>query len=121
MPQASRSLAALAALMGAVGVAMAALAAHAGGGEVGATAALFLILHAGALVGVSAHMRVGGNSNSFAIAGFALAAGAILFSGALATHVFLGVRLPFVAPIGGGVMVLAWLALAIAFGAARSS
>jgi uncharacterized membrane protein YgdD (TMEM256/DUF423 family) len=107
--------------MGSIGVAFAALATHAGGGEVGATAALFLILHAAALLGLSAHMRVGEAPKGAAVAGFALAAGAILFSGALSAHVFLGVRLPFVAPIGGVVMVLAWLALAISFGAARSS
>lgn len=123
MSLAPRILAALAALMGAGGVALAALAAHADGGDFGKTASLFLIVHAAALVGVSAHARVGGSSRSLAIAGFALAAGAILFSGDLAARAFLGARLfPFAAPTGGSLMILSWLALAIAFlsGAARA-
>jgi uncharacterized membrane protein YgdD (TMEM256/DUF423 family) len=117
------ALAALAALMGAAGVALAALAAHADGGEFAKTASTFLILHAAALVGVSAQARIGEGSRSLAIAGFALAAGAILFSGDLAARALLGGRLfPFAAPIGGSLMILSWLALAIVFlsGAARA-
>ena len=123
MNRAPLALAALAALMGAAGVALAALAAHADGGEFAKTASTFLILHAGALVAVSAHARVGEGSRSHAIAGFALATGAILFSGDLASRAFLGGRLfPFAAPTGGSLMILSWLALAIAFisGAARA-
>jgi uncharacterized membrane protein YgdD (TMEM256/DUF423 family) len=120
---APRILAILACLMGAGGVALAALAAHADGGEFAKTASLFLILHAAALIGISAHARIGGGSRSLAIAGFALAAGAILFSGDLAARAFLGGRLfPFAAPTGGSLMILSWLALAIVFiyGAARA-
>ncbi len=117
MSLAPRILAAIAALMGAGGVALAALAAHAdGGGEFAKTASLFLILHAAALVGLSAHARIGEGSKSLTIAGFALAAGAILFSGDLAARAFLGGRLfPFAAPTGGSLMILSWLVLAIAF------
>lgn len=123
MSLAPRILAALAALMGAGGVALAALATHADGGEFAKTASLFLILHAAALVGVSAHARIGEGSKSLAIAGFALAAGAILFSGDLAARAFLGGRLfPFAAPAGGSLTILSWLALAIVFiyGATRA-
>jgi uncharacterized membrane protein YgdD (TMEM256/DUF423 family) len=120
---APRILAILACLMGAGGVALGALAAHADGGEFAKTASLFLVLHAAALVGISAHVRIAEGSKSLAIAGFALAAGAILFSGDLAARAFLGGRLfPFAAPTGGSLMILSWLALAIVFiyGAARA-
>lgn len=123
MPRASQTLAALAALMGAAGVALAALAAHADGGELAKTASLFLMLHAAALLGLSAHARFGEGARGLLIAGFALAGGAILFSGDLAARAFFGARLfPFAAPIGGSLMILAWLALAFLFnyGATRA-
>ncbi len=107
-----RLLAVLAALMGASGVALAAAAAHLDGGEFARTASLFLILHAAALIAVSAH-RAGPWPP---LAGLALAAGAILFSADLSARAFLGARLfPYAAPIGGSLMILAWLALALAF------
>jgi len=123
LSRAAHILAALAALMGAGGVALAALAAHADGGEFARTASFFLILHAAALVGLSAHARIREGSKSLVIAGFALAAGAILFSLDLTARSFLGGRLfPFAAPTGGSLMILSWLALAIAFisGTARA-
>ena len=50
------------------------------------------------------------------LAGFVLSAGAILFAGDLSARAFLGARLfPYAAPIGGSLMILAWLALALAF------
>ena len=55
MPRHALLLATVAALLGVVGVALAALSTHAEGGELGRTAAQFLILHAAALVGVTAH------------------------------------------------------------------
>ncbi len=116
MPRAADALAALAALMGAGGVALAAAAVHADGGELANTASLFLVLHAAALMALSAHARVGEGSQRLLAAGFALAAGAILLSADLAARAFLGARLfPFAAPIGGSLMILAWLAVAIVF------
>ena len=107
-----RVLAILAALMGASGVALAAAATHVDGGEFARTASLFLILHAAALIGVSAH-RAGSRPTA---AGLALAAGAILFCADLSARAFLGARLfPYAAPIGGSLMILAWLALALSF------
>lgn len=114
MAPAQRFLASVAALMGAAGVALAAAATHVGGGELGRTAALFLILHAAALIGVCAH-RAGPWPT---LAGLALAVGVILFAGDLAARAFLGGRLfPYAAPIGGSTMIVAWLALALAFAA----
>lgn len=116
MPRAAAALAAFAALMGAGGVALAALAVHADGGEYAKTSSLFLVLNAAALVGVSAHARLAEGSTRLLIAGAALAAGATLFSADLAARAFLGARLfPFAAPIGGSLMILSWLALAIVF------
>jgi uncharacterized membrane protein YgdD (TMEM256/DUF423 family) len=117
MPSAHRFLAVLAALMGAAGVALAAAGEHAAGGELARTAALFLILHGAALVAVSAHAI----TRCLAFAGFALAAGAILFALDLSSRAFLQARLfPFAAPIGGSLMIFAWLTLAVAFALAPS-
>jgi uncharacterized membrane protein YgdD (TMEM256/DUF423 family) len=120
MSPAPRLLAILAALMGAGGVALAALAAHAGGGVLGETAALFLLLHAAAALAVSAHARLVPDAGFALGAGFALAAGAILFAGDLAWRAFFGAGLfPLAAPAGGSLMIAAWLALAAAFALAR--
>ena len=110
MPISSRSLASIAALMGAAGVGVAAAAAHSGGAEFGRTAAEFLILHAAALLGVSA---LSIHQPRLVWGGAALALGACLFSGDLAARAFLGNRLfPMAAPTGGSLMILSWLALA---------
>ena len=111
-------LAALAALLGAAGVALAAAAEHASGGGLDRTAALFLILHAAAALGIAAHARLA-PSHALLVIGFAMEAGVAVFAGDLATRAFTGARLfPFAAPIGGSAMILSWLALAIAFAAA---
>jgi len=116
MAPAQRFLVVLAALMGASGVALAAAGTHVGGGELARTASLFLILHAAALIAVCAH-RAGPWPT---LAGLALAAGAILFSADLAARAFLGAKLfPYAAPTGGSLMILSWLALALAFGLPR--
>ena len=96
--------------MGAAGVALAAAAAHAGGADFGRTAAEFLILHAAALLGVSA---LSIHQPRVLWGGAALALGACLFSGDLASRAFLGARLfPMAAPAGGSLMIFSWLALA---------
>ena len=114
------ALGALAALMGAAGVALAAAATHGGGGEIGQTAAYFLILHAGALLGVTACARAYAADTTLArvllLAGACLGLGTILFSGELAVLAFTGTRLiAIAAPIGGSLMILSWLALAGVF------
>jgi uncharacterized membrane protein YgdD (TMEM256/DUF423 family) len=110
-------LAASAALMGAAGVGLAALAAHQNGGDLGRTAALFLLMHAAACLGIAAHARLAPSRALVAI-GFVMAAGATLFAADLAKSAFFGERLfPFAAPIGGSTMMLAWLALAAALAA----
>lgn len=118
MPGYFRFLAALACLMGAAGVALAAVSSHAGGGDLGKTASEFLILHAGALLGLCAHSRAASSSwlrwGGFAAGGLAL--GTLLFSGDLAMRAFEGAKLfPMAAPTGGSLMILSWLALAASF------
>ncbi len=113
---ATRLLLFLAGLAGAAGVALAAAAAHLGG--VGLeTAATFLILHAAALVGISA-LAAGAPGMPFArvalIGGFILFVGLALFSGDLAARAFLDDRLfPMAAPIGGSLLIGGWIVLAI--------
>ena len=111
-------LAVLAALMGASGVALAAASTHAGGGELGRTAAEFLVLHAAALMGVTAATRKTSprRARGLLLAGSALAVGTLLFAGDLTKLAFTGSRLfPFAAPTGGSLMILSWIALAAVF------
>lgn len=118
MKRPSDLLAALAALMGASGVALAAASTHAGGGELGRTAAEFLVLHAAALMGVTAAARASaaGRARRLLAGGAALAAGTLLFAADLAKLAFTGARLfPFAAPTGGSLMILSWLALALVY------
>lgn len=110
------ALGAFASLLGAFGVALAAASAHTGGNELARTAALFLIMHAAALLGVSAGARAAGPARALSLVGFVLGLGVSLFSADLAARAFLGDRLfPFAAPIGGSLMILGWLALAGVF------
>jgi len=120
------ALGALSGLMGAGGVALAAAATHAGGGEVGRTAAYFLILHAVALLGLTACARAFAADALFAGAllfiGAGLGLGAIVFAADLADRAFTGSRLfPMAAPAGGSLMILGWLALAAAFAFAAAT
>ncbi len=110
-------LASIAALMGAAGVALAAAGVHENGGELAERAALFLLLHAAASLAIAAHVRIStASARVLVIVGFVMEAGAILFSGELAVHVFTGERIfPFAAPLGGTTMILAWMALAVVF------
>ena len=113
-------LASVAALMGAAGVALAAAGVHASGGELASRGAVFLLLHAAAALAIAAQARVATDSaRALVIVGFAMEAGAALFSAELAMRAFTGERIfPFAAPIGGSAMMIAWLALAIIFAAA---
>jgi uncharacterized membrane protein YgdD (TMEM256/DUF423 family) len=104
--------------MGASGVALAAASTHAGGGELGRTAAEFLVLHAAALMGVTAAARSGSprRARRLFMAGAGLTLGTLLFAGDLAKLAFTGSRaFPFAAPTGGSLMILSWLALAAVF------
>jgi uncharacterized membrane protein YgdD (TMEM256/DUF423 family) len=124
MTRVSYALAAFAALIGATGVALAAVAAHAGGGGLAETGALFLILHAAALLGLAALiglMRHDRLRRALTVCGSGLGCAALLFSADLATRALAGERLfPMAAPIGGTGMILFWLALAASFARAAA-
>lgn len=122
MKRPSDALAAAAALMGAGGVMLAAAATHAGGGDLGKTASQFLMLHAGALLGVSAAARSATprRARRLLLAGGGLALGVILFAADLCARGFLSAKLfPFAAPTGGSLTILSWLALALVFALAE--
>ncbi|RUU06632.1 DUF423 domain-containing protein [Mesorhizobium sp. USDA-HM6] len=106
---ASRLLVLAGGLVGAAGVALSAAAAHHGGAFTG-TAASFLLMHAPVFLAVG---LIGGN-RCLRIASLALLAGLLLFSGDLLARDCLGSRLfPMSAPIGGTVLIVGWLAIAV--------
>jgi uncharacterized membrane protein YgdD (TMEM256/DUF423 family) len=118
----SAIIATIAALHGAAGVSLAAAAAHVDANPLLATASQFLMIHAGAGLGLSA---LAGNkplvSRLLTLAAFALQAGGTRYSADLAARVYLGGKLfPFAAPTGGSLTIAAWLALAF-WGARRIS
>ncbi|MGD9540548.1 DUF423 domain-containing protein [Methylocystis sp.] len=108
-------IAAVAAVQGAAGVALAAAAAHLDASPFLATASQFLMIHAAAGVGLAALARGTPRREASWLAAIALAlqAGVTLFSADLAARVFLTAKLfPLAAPIGGGLTILSWCALA---------
>lgn len=103
-------------LFGAAGVALSAVAAHAGGANLDA-AALFLLVHAPALLAIG----LAGRGRLMALAGAILLCGAVLFCGDLVLRDLYGQRLfPMAAPTGGTLMIGGWLVAAVAAFAARA-
>lgn len=109
-------IAAIAAVQGAAGVALAAAAAHVDASPFLATASQFLMIHAAAGVGLAALARATPRreANWLAAIALALQAGVTLFAADLAARVFLTAKLfALAAPIGGGLTILSWCALAV--------
>lgn len=108
-------VATIAALQGAAGVSLAAAAAHVDASPLLATASQFLMIHAAAGLALAALLRTTPPATAWlALAAFALQAGVTLFSADLAARVYMAGKLfPFAAPIGGGLTILSWCALAI--------
>jgi uncharacterized membrane protein YgdD (TMEM256/DUF423 family) len=102
--------------MGAAGVLLAALSAHHTAGARLDAPAYMLLLHAVAVLSGAAVLDRGliwRPLGAAAIAGFVL--GAALFAGDLALRAFAGHRLfPMAAPTGGLILIVAWIALALA-------
>lgn len=111
-----RFLVFLAGVMGAAGVAAAAAGAHMTSEPNLTTAATFLMLGASAVVGGCALAATQGPGWSFASAGAGIIAlGTLLFSGALGLRALWDIVLfPMAAPIGGTMLILGWLVLALA-------
>lgn len=106
----------LAGLMGAAGVVLGALAAHQGDtGRLG-PASTMLLFHASAVIAAALAAGHGLTQRGLGLtATFGLVAGTILFSGDLAVRHYTGTApIPMAAPTGGTVLILSWLALAIA-------
>jgi uncharacterized membrane protein YgdD (TMEM256/DUF423 family) len=107
---------ACAGLFGACGIAAAAAAAHMEGERLNSVA-LILLVHAAALLGLTARAEKGGLGGRLWFASaLTLCLGAALFSADVSLLILRGSRLfPMAAPIGGTTMILGWL---IAFFAA---
>lgn len=100
----------VAGLVGAAGVALAAVAAHRVADPSLATAALFLILHAGAAVALSAFAGASPWPGAVLAAASVMLFAVTLFSGDVAARVLAEGRLfPMAAPTGGSLLILAWL------------
>ncbi|MDP3546888.1 MAG: DUF423 domain-containing protein [Phreatobacter sp.] len=121
---ATRLLLLVAGLMGAAGVVFAALASHAYAGTSLSVAAAMLSLHAPAVIAVAVGRKAGVMHDLGArISAWGLVAGTVLFCGDLAMRAFMGAGLfPMAAPIGGSLMIAAWIGVAVAgaAGAARA-
>jgi uncharacterized membrane protein YgdD (TMEM256/DUF423 family) len=92
-----------------LGVALSAAAAHGGGGNID-TAASFLLMHAPAFLAIG----LLGAGHVLRVGGFVLLFGLLLFAGDLLARRYAGIRLfPMAAPIGGGLMILGWLIVAV--------
>ena len=106
----------VAGLMGASGVVLAAAAAHAKSGMGLDGAAYLLLFHAVAVLSAVALLQQALLLRPLLLAvlgGWVL--GSALFAGDIALRAFVGYRLfPMAAPTGGVVLILAWLALAVA-------
>lgn len=106
----------LAGLMGAAGIVLTAGAAHGAPGTGLDSAGYLLTIHAAAVISGVALLRQGLLSRPvgfIALIGFVL--GGALFAGDIATRAYMGQRLfPMAAPTGGTLLILSWLALAVA-------
>ncbi len=116
MTRAYRILIVLAAIMGACGVVLAAASTHLADASRLASASSMLLFHATAVLGAVAltergvlHRCIGTAS----AAGFVIAAS--LFAGDLTLRQYAGHGLfPFAAPTGGTLLIVSWLAVAVA-------
>ena len=104
------------ALAGLLGVALSAAAAHSSGGSNLETASRLLLFHAPVLLAVAALAGTGSLHPAIArAAGWIMVLGLALFCGDLVMRAWRnGPLFPMAAPIGGFVLMGAWLAIAVA-------
>ena len=104
----------LAGLLGASGVSMAALAAHVSDSTALRAAAEMAMVHAAAGIGLTAFSMHTSRAGTWTFVAGALLVGAALFSGTVALGVLADFRpLPVLAPIGGVLTILSWIAVAL--------
>ena len=116
MNRLARALIALAGIMGAGGVILAAASAHLADASRLGTASSMLLFHACAVLATVA-LSERGIIHAWAgqVAGFGFVVAAGLFAGGLTLKHFAGHSLfPLAAPIGGTLLILSWLAVAVA-------
>lgn len=107
-------LVAAAGLAGAAGVALAAVAAHRVESAALATAATMLMIHAVAGLALAALSGTGDQAKRWCGVGGVLLAAAALFAGDIALHTLVGFHIfPMAAPLGGSLLILSWLAVAL--------
>ncbi|RJS91870.1 DUF423 domain-containing protein [Salinisphaera sp. Q1T1-3] len=112
-----------AALYGGLAVCLGAFGAHAIGSRLSAemqaiwhTAEAYQFYHALALLGVGLAMRSGLAGREIQVAALCFMAGTLIFSGSLYLLAASGIRvLGAITPIGGVLLILGWIALAVAF------
>jgi uncharacterized membrane protein YgdD (TMEM256/DUF423 family) len=106
----------VAGLMGAAGITVAALGAHAYAGAGLDSAGYILLFHAAAVLGLVAAADRDLVLRPIGLAaGAGLALGAILFAGDVTLPIYAGVGLfPYAAPTGGTILIVSWVALAVA-------
>jgi uncharacterized membrane protein YgdD (TMEM256/DUF423 family) len=109
-------LVALAAFAGAAGVIEAAAVAHGSIDPLAQTSANFLLFAAAAVIAIAAFAQAAPRHRAFFLtAGSLLLAGSLLFCGDLAARAFLAHKLfDFAAPVGGTLMIVGWVAAALA-------
>ena len=105
---------ALAGLAGAAGVALAAVAAHKVESPALATAATMLMIHATAVVALSAVAMQVVRSRFWIYAAAVMLSAVTLFSGDIALHTLGGSHIfPRAAPLGGSLLIASWVAVAL--------
>ena len=115
-PRADLGIAAAAGLMGAAGVALAAVAAHRLPTPAMASAAQMLMVHAVAVLAISAWaVRSVNAAGWWRVAARVMLLGTALFAGDIALRGFeAGQLFPMAAPIGGSLTIFAWVLVAVA-------
>jgi len=107
-----RIILAIAALWGLVGVIMLAAGSHPPQTGSLAIGGQFLLFHAAAVIGILSTALVSGWRRALPMALMLTGSGVFAFE--IVIHATTGVVLPGLAPIGGGIAILGWLALVIA-------
>lgn len=100
----------VAGLLGAIGVATAAMASHGTDPRNLAAISAIALAHAPVMLVLS----LAGKGRALAAAGMVLVLGCVVFSADLATRHWVGTSLfPGAAPLGGGALILGWLAVSV--------
>lgn len=115
MKLAGASLVALAGLLGAAGVSLAAAAAHISGDETLRAAAEMAMVHAAGVIGLVGFSQNASRPRLWRFIAAAMLLGAWLFTGTVALGQLADFRpLPMLAPVGGTITILSWIAVALA-------